>query len=109
MVTKRSGEVVGFDEERIHNAIMHAVRAVKQQVEPEVINKLVTEICAEIDERFIDFYPNVENVQDIVEKHLVNADLYEIAKEYILYRARRQEDREAQKKSRILRRRFWGN
>ncbi|MEN9625673.1 MAG: Ribonucleotide reductase alpha subunit, partial [archaeon] len=39
-------------------------------------------------------YPNVENIQDIVEKHLILNGLYEIAKAYILYRDKRREERE---------------
>jgi ribonucleoside-diphosphate reductase alpha chain len=91
-VVKRTGEVVGFDEGRIRNAIVKAVRATGK--EPEVpdhrLDALVDRICEEIEGRFTDFFPNVENVQDIVEKHLVLDGLYEIAKAYILYRAERQ-------------------
>ena len=52
-------------------------------------------IVEEIDRRFTDFYPNVENVQDIVEKHLMREERYEAAKAYILYRADHHKRREA--------------
>ena len=95
-VTKRNGEVVDFDPEKIKIAIGKCIRAAKKEINQEGLNQIVNSIVEEIQTRFIDFYPNVENVQDIVEKHLIDNDLYEIAKGYILYRAKRREDREKQ-------------
>jgi len=95
-VTKRNGEVVDFDAEKIKLAITKAVRATKKEVNPAGLDLIVKNIVEEIQNRFIDFYPNVENVQDIVEKHLIDNDLYEIAKGYILYRAKRREERDKQ-------------
>jgi len=95
-ITKRNGEVVDFNSEKIKTAIKKAVVATKTEIIDEKLDKIVIEIVNEIKKRFIDFYPNVENIQDIVEKHLVDNDLYVIAKEYILYRAKRLEEREKQ-------------
>ncbi|HJO14723.1 MAG TPA: ribonucleoside-diphosphate reductase subunit alpha [Candidatus Pacearchaeota archaeon] len=95
-VTKRNGEVVNFNPEKIKVAIGKCIRAAKKEINQEGLNQIVNSIVEEIQTRFIDFYPNVENVQDIVEKHLIDNDLYEIAKGYILYRAKRREDREKQ-------------
>ena len=98
-VVTRTGEVVNFDEGRIRNAIVKAVRATGKQgeVSDERLDALVDRIRDEIDGRFVEFFPNVENIQDIVEKHLVREGLYEIAKAYILYRADRQRERDAKK------------
>ena len=76
MVVKRTGEVVDFDRERIRNAITKAIRATAQQtqwatLENGTLSTLVSDVVTEIDKRFVDLYPNVENIQDIVEKHLV--------------------------------------
>jgi ribonucleoside-diphosphate reductase alpha chain len=99
MVVKRNGEIVDFDPVRIKNAILKAFRAIKKPVSQlQKIENLVLEIITEIESRFTDFYPNVENIQDIVEKHLVKNELYEVAKEYILYRAERQKAREEERK-----------
>jgi len=95
-ITKRSGEVVDFDSNKIKVAISKAVRAIKKEIREEDLDKIVLDVVNEIQERFVDFYPNVENIQDIVEKHLIDNDLYEIAKAYILYRAKRREEREKQ-------------
>jgi ribonucleoside-diphosphate reductase alpha chain len=101
-VIKRTGEVVGFDQERIATAISKAVRATG---EPHItavlgngtLHDLLTDVTTEIDDRFVELYPNVENIQDIVEKHLVKHGLYEVAKRYILYRADHQKAREERK------------
>ncbi|MEM8930999.1 MAG: ribonucleoside-diphosphate reductase subunit alpha, partial [Acidobacteriota bacterium] len=93
-VVKRTGEVVEFDAARIKNAVAKAVDASLQEFGEREVESLVDEVTGEIRGRFIDFYPNVENIQDIVEKHLVRAQAYEIAKTYILYRAERQKARE---------------
>ncbi|MCP5462176.1 MAG: ribonucleoside-diphosphate reductase subunit alpha [bacterium] len=103
MVTKRTGELVEFDVIRIKNAILKAVQATGQQIGPNLIDKIVDDITNEVEQRFIDFFPNVENIQDIVEKHLVMNGLYEIAKAYILYRANRQKLREQEKEETISR------
>jgi len=102
-VVKRTGEVVPFDEGRIRNAILKAVRATGKTAEvPDArLDALVDRIVEEIDGRFIDFFPNVENIQDIVEKHLVLDGLYEIGKAYILYRADRQALRQQAKQRAI--------
>ena len=93
-VVKRTGEVVDFDAMRIRGAIDKAVGATGAKVAGKRLDRLVDAIREEIESRFIEFYPNVENIQDIVEKHLVREQFYEIAKAYILYRAERQKDRD---------------
>jgi ribonucleoside-diphosphate reductase alpha chain len=99
MVVKRNGEVVSFDTLKIKNAIMKAVRATgtNNKVEEDKIEKILEGIIYEIESRFTDFYPNVENIQDLVEKHLMKNELYEISKSYILYREKRKSDREKER------------
>ncbi len=101
-VIKRTGEVVGFDRERIATAITKAVRATGEPHATAVLGNgtlhdLLTGVITEIDDRFVELYPNVENIQDIVEKHLAKHGLYEVAKRYILYRAEHQKAREERK------------
>lgn len=101
LVIKRSGEIVQFDRDRIINAISRAMRASGKTLEKEKLDKIVDGIVDEVYTRFQDLYPNIENIQDIVEKHLVINELYEISKSYILYRAERQKLREEKKKETI--------
>jgi ribonucleoside-diphosphate reductase alpha chain len=97
-VVKRNGNVVEFDIDRIKNAIIKSVRASGKDIPESVVNELIDEIFSEIDHRFVEFYPNVENIQDIVEKHLMRREFYEVAKKYILYRAEREKDRKEEQK-----------
>ncbi len=96
-VVKRTGEVVDFDPARIRKAVTNAVQAVGTPIADEQMDEILADIVDEIGGRFAEFFPNVENIQDIVEKHLVRAGYYEIAKCYILYRAERQKIREEAK------------
>jgi ribonucleoside-diphosphate reductase alpha chain len=102
-IVKRTGEVVPFDRARIRHAVAKAIRAVGTEIDPVLLDTVVDRVIAEVDDRFVEFFPNVENIQDIVEKHLVREGLYEIAKAYILYRADRQRERDARKAQAIER------
>src|SRR5205807_7874619 len=85
---------VSFDRARIQRAIAGALEATAQVLTDQALTDLVDGIEDEIDRRFTDFYPNVENVQDIAEKHLMRQGLYDTAKAYILYRADHQKRRQ---------------
>ena len=101
MVVKRNGEVVDFDPKRIQHAIKKAMLSSGKEIPNSEIEKIVSDVNLEIQGRFVDLFPNVENIQDIVEKHLVKSSAYEVAKEYILYRAKRQKEREEELKQNI--------
>ena len=94
LVVKRSGEVVGFDSQRINNAITAAINASDEKYDSAKINEIVESIQGEIYDRFTEFYPNVENIQDIVDKHLLRSDMLDVARRYIIYRAERTSERD---------------
>ncbi|NOZ81054.1 MAG: ribonucleoside-diphosphate reductase subunit alpha, partial [DPANN group archaeon] len=100
-VVKRNGEVVDFDGTRIQEAITAAFRASGTKKDDQQLERLTRHITAEIEERFLDFHPNVENIQDLVEKHLMKESLFDAAKSYILYRALRQKEREKSREKAI--------
>ncbi|MFT4312860.1 MAG: ribonucleoside-diphosphate reductase subunit alpha [Candidatus Woesearchaeota archaeon] len=100
-VIKRNGEIVDFDISRIKSAIQRAVRGSGSSLDENLLEKLVSDIEKEIEVRFTEMFPNVENIQDIIEKHLMKNECYEISKHYILYRAERQKLREKEKKENI--------
>jgi ribonucleoside-diphosphate reductase alpha chain len=107
MVEKRDGRTVSFDPEKIEDAIEHAAIAAgkSQKYVQESINGTVDRIIEEIIQRFKinDFIPNVENIHDVVEKHLMVGNHYEVAKAYILFRAERiRESHEQRKKVTFL-------
>ncbi|ORU00998.1 Ribonucleotide reductase of class III (anaerobic), large subunit [Anaerovibrio sp. JC8] len=93
-VIKRSGTVVDYDSSKIFNAIAGASKAVNDSLSTRDIQKVVDQVESAI-ENWENI--NVEDIQDIVEKTLMEQDYYEIAKRYIMYRQRHANRREAQK------------
>lgn len=95
-IEKRNKEVVSFDRTRIERAIEKACDEVGERDKAFIV-KLTDEIMQEIDfaysEEQCESIITVEEVQDIVERHLVRVNKYEVVKAYILYRAERSEDR----------------
>ena len=85
-VIKRSGETVKFDKSKISEAILKANKDVLGRQKASV--KLANEIAKEI-ENIEKKSLEVEEIQDIVEKKLMENDKYELAKKYILYREKR--------------------
>jgi ribonucleoside-diphosphate reductase alpha chain len=102
MVEKRDGRAVVFDPTKIVHAIENAAIAAgkSKQYVKESINGTVDRIIDEIIHRFKDndFCPNVENIHDVVEKHLMVGNHYEVAKAYILFRADRLREAQEQRK-----------
>ncbi len=96
-IVKRDGRIVPFDRGKIEAAILKALRAVGRD-EPQLAGRLADDAVSEINARFAaERPPHVEDVQDIVERILIRANLPEVAKAYILYRQRRADVRAAKK------------
>ncbi|MFQ5398779.1 MAG: ATP cone domain-containing protein [Anaerolineae bacterium] len=88
-VVKRSGAIVPFNIERISNAIYRAAvavggrdRARAEWLAGEVVNRLEETIPSERP-------PHIEEIQDVVEKVLIENGHATVAKAYILYRDER--------------------
>jgi len=93
-VRKRDGRLEAFDQERITNAIWKAAKAVGGK-DRELAKKLSDEVVAELKRRFgEDGVPTVEEIQDLVEKTLIENGHARTAKAYILYRKQHQDLRE---------------
>ena len=92
-IRKRDGSVVQFEEEKITEAIWKAAKAVGGN-NRELAEHLGKVVVDDIQEKFDNRIPNVEEVQDIVEKALIEAGHAKTAKAYILYRKSHQELRE---------------
>ncbi len=93
-VEKRDGRIVPFDESRIIMAIGKALRACESG-DPDLAGKLGRTVSRRIRDRYSDSTPSVEDIQDEVERVLVEEGLSEVAKKYILYREQRSQEREA--------------
>lgn len=94
-IIKRDGRVVNFDQERIINAIFKAAQAVGG-ADRRVASNLSQQVVNIINETFRDRFPSVEEVQDIVEKVLIENGHAKTAKAYILYRKQHEELRNFQ-------------
>ncbi|TRO50812.1 ribonucleoside triphosphate reductase [Candidatus Bathyarchaeota archaeon] len=93
-VRKRDGKLEPFDQERITKAIWKAAKAVggKNREQAKFISD---EVLAELRSRFgEDGCPTVEEIQDLVEKRLIENGRAQTAKAYILYRKQHQDLRE---------------
>lgn len=92
-IKKRDGREVPFNIEKITNAIFKAAQAAGGQ-DYETALKLAEEVTFILNERFRNTVPGVEEIQDIVEKVLIENGHAKTSKEYILYRAERTRVRE---------------
>jgi len=93
-VRKRDGRLEPFDQERITNAIWKAAKAVGGK-DREKAKQLSDKVVAELQKHFGDEgVPTVEEIQDIVEKTLIEDGHARTAKAYILYRKQHQDLRE---------------
>jgi len=95
-ITKRDGRIVGFDQNKVTNAILKAVAAVGQK-DGEIAEKISDEVVGAINRRFEGRIPSVEDVQNAVEEALIKSGYADVAKAYILYRQKRTEIREVKK------------
>ena len=88
-VIKRSGSETKFDVEKIYNAICKANNSLEEnQRLPDI---KIREITATVEKEWKKRKraSSVEEIQDLVEKSIMAAGKYELAKSYITYRYRR--------------------
>ena len=90
---KRDGRVVRFDPEKIALAINKAFIATYKPDQEETARKLSEEVVALLEVEGAEI-PDVEHVQDIVERVLMDSGYVQTAKAYILYRNERSRARE---------------
>ncbi|AFH47846.1 Ribonucleoside-triphosphate reductase [Ignavibacterium album JCM 16511] len=95
-VIKRTGAIVPFNQERIANAIYRAAVAVGGR-DKDKAKELSDKVVALLNEKFPEgSMPHIEDIQDLVEKVLIENGHAKVAKEYILYRDERKRAREAE-------------
>lgn len=91
---KREGKLEPFDQERITNAIWKAAKAVGGK-DRNLAKSLSDQVVIELRKRFgEDGVATVEEIQDLVEKMLIEGGHSRTAKAYILYRKQHQDQRE---------------
>jgi ribonucleoside-diphosphate reductase alpha chain len=95
-IRKRDGRIVDFEPHKIENAIKKAMTELSA-LDEDAAKKITERVMDEINKNFYEKTPGIEDVQDIVEKKLMEQGLPEVAKAYILYRKKRSEIREAKR------------
>ncbi|PIO00442.1 ribonucleoside triphosphate reductase [archaeon CG10_big_fil_rev_8_21_14_0_10_43_11] len=84
-VRKRDGRIVDFDKEKITNAIFNAAQAVGGK-DRQLASMIANHVERAVLEQFEDTIASVEEIQDLVEKILIENGHAKTAKAYILYR-----------------------
>ncbi|MBM4030847.1 MAG: anaerobic ribonucleoside-triphosphate reductase [Planctomycetes bacterium] len=93
-VRKRDGRLVPFDETKIADAIFKAAQAVGGQ-DRQLAEELAGVVTMFLEREFEDGIPGIEDIQDVVERVLIETGHARTAKAYILYRERRARRRES--------------
>lgn len=88
-VIKRDGREVPFDKEKIKNAIKSAFNACGTPQTDSTYEVLSDSVCEHLCNT-----PRVEEIQDVVERVLINNGFIDVAKAYIIYRSDRSRVRE---------------
>lgn len=94
-IIKRDGREESFDERNITDAIFKAAQAVGG-ADREIAMELTLDVLKELKKKYAGEVFSVEDVQDVVEKVLIETGHAKTAKAYILYRAQRTRMRDAQ-------------
>ncbi len=98
-VVKRSGDIVSYDRKKIEKAIGKAIQAVEKFANPDKAAALTDSVEEKLRlllaGRRAHSIPAIEEIQDVVESALIEAKEVEVAKAYILYRARHEAVRDA--------------
>jgi len=94
-VIKRNGNIVKYDSSKIVNAIKQAMLEIGVSNAEQKSRKVTEKVEAKLE---LDYYnndeiPNVDDIQDLVEYSLMEEDYNKTAKAYILYRDKRNESR----------------
>ncbi len=93
-IIKRDGRRVAFDSQKIADAIMKAFQASNSAKTYKTAEELTRQVLQELEKNESIGEPGVEEVQDTVERVLIENGFVRTAKSYILYRAERSRIRE---------------
>ncbi|MCP5452850.1 MAG: ribonucleoside triphosphate reductase [Spirochaetaceae bacterium] len=100
-VAKRSGSVERYDRSRIESAIEKAFKAVKGVADKDLVQRIAADVESRLAMLLSGRHPNsipaIEEIQDLVETALIDAKEAQVARAYILYRAKREAVRDAQR------------
>ncbi|MBQ8238281.1 MAG: anaerobic ribonucleoside triphosphate reductase [Oscillospiraceae bacterium] len=93
-ITKRDGRTVLYDQNKIAAAILRALE-VSGDGDASDAARVANDVERDLEIHFVSGTPDIEKIQDTVERQLMNHGFNAAAKAYILYRANRTRAREA--------------
>jgi len=99
-IIKRDGRIVDFDPNRIVNAINKAMAETLLGVDHELSVSIAASIAGELAKT--EGLKSVEEIQDMVEEKLMSSHRKDAAKKYILYRTRRNLNRQERSRYKLL-------
>ena len=97
IIKKRNGEIVPFEADKIETVIKKAFVSVTRDEKATVAKHIAELVSKELELEAITregYVPTVEHTQDLVEKHIMAAGFFDVAKAYIIYRYERSKERE---------------
>jgi ribonucleoside-diphosphate reductase alpha chain len=100
-IKKRNGDVVDFEVDKIERAIKSAFIAVTREDKAPIAKHIAELVMKELELEVMTreaYLPTVEHTQDLVEKHIMAAGFFDVAKAYIIYRYERSKERVEKKK-----------
>jgi ribonucleoside-triphosphate reductase len=95
-IRKRDGETQEFKLVKIENAIERAFVAEHKYYNKDIIEMLALRVVSNFNEKVRNNCIDVEDIQDSVEVVLIQSGFVDVAKSYILYRKKHQDDRQKQ-------------
>ncbi|GAB5616672.1 anaerobic ribonucleoside triphosphate reductase [Faecalimonas canis] len=93
-IKKRDGRIVLYDESKIASAVLKAMEAAGEGDATDAA-RVANDVHMELEKLPEDMPPQIEQVQDAVERELMKNGFERSAKKFILYRAKRTNIREA--------------
>ena len=91
-IKKRDGRIVRFNPEKINDAVTKAFIALGK--DPKLADEVTTGVLNKVDSKFKKQIPTVEDIQDEVERTLIELNYADVAKSYIIYREDRNKVRD---------------
>ncbi|MCI0542441.1 ribonucleoside-diphosphate reductase subunit alpha [bacterium] len=101
-IKKRNGDVVPFDKTKVTDAARKAFIGVGVPITESKLLEITDSVLVLLQDKFgNEKVPSVENVQDLVERAIMGAGYFDVAKAYMLYRYEHTKIRE-EKKQEVL-------
>ena len=100
IIKKRNGDVVAFDVNKIEKVIKKAFLAARLDENEPIAKSIAGLVSGELEFKMLaneGVTLTVEQIQDIVERHLMSAGFFDVAKKYIIYRYEHEKIREQEK------------